>query len=198
MKETTLLRLVYAFVISRITYVALFLPLKQVEKHKINSLIKRAHKQALGIPICAPNEIFEALGVHNTLEELIEAQRTAHLERLTKTATGRHLLDSLRIPYEQTFGEKLSISAELRKSIHVPPLPRNMHPLYNEKRRELRAQALEKQLGEDPQVVYTDAATYKRRGTTVSVVTDHLGKVLAACSIRTKHPEEGEELAIAL
>ncbi|KAG0427807.1 hypothetical protein HPB47_025169 [Ixodes persulcatus] len=115
-----------------------------------------------------------------------------------QTATGKHLLNSLRIPYEQTFGEKLSIPAELRKSIQVPPLPRNMHPLYNEKLRELRAQALEKQLGEDPQVVYTDAATYKRRGTMVSVVTDHSGKVLAACSIRIKHPEEGEELAIAL
>ncbi|KAG0440935.1 hypothetical protein HPB47_016108 [Ixodes persulcatus] len=134
----------------------------------------------------------------HTPPKIIETQRTAHLERLTKTATGRHLLDSLRIPYEQTFEEKLSIPAELRKSIHVPPLPRNMHPLYNEKRRELRAQALEKQLGEDPQVVYTDAANYKRRGTMVSVVTDHSGKVLAACSIRTKHPEEGEELAIAL
>lgn len=68
MKEKTLLRLVYAFVISRITYVASFLPLKQVEKQKINSLIKRAHKQALGIPICTPNEKFDALGVHNTLE----------------------------------------------------------------------------------------------------------------------------------
>ncbi|KAG0443065.1 hypothetical protein HPB47_015327 [Ixodes persulcatus] len=116
---------------------------KTVEKQKISSLIKRALKQALEIPICGPNEKSEALSVHNTLEELIEAQRTAHLERLTKTATGRHLLDSLRIAYEKTFGDKLSIPAELRKSIHS-------------------------------------------------------GKVLAACSIQTKHPEKGEELAIAL
>ncbi|KAG0412673.1 hypothetical protein HPB47_010191 [Ixodes persulcatus] len=99
MKENTLLRLVYAFIISRITCVASFLPLKQVEKQKINSLIKRAHRQALGIPICVPNVKCEALGVHNTLEELIEAQRIAHLERLTKTATGRHLLNRLRISY---------------------------------------------------------------------------------------------------
>ncbi|KAG0412674.1 hypothetical protein HPB47_010192 [Ixodes persulcatus] len=73
-----------------------------------------------------------------------------------------------------------------------------MHPLYNKKRRELPAQALEKQLGEDPQVIYMDAATYKEGGTTVLVVTGRSGKVLAACSIRTKHPVEGEELAIAL
>ncbi|KAG0430930.1 hypothetical protein HPB47_022259 [Ixodes persulcatus] len=176
MKGKTPLRLVYAFVISRITYVASFLPLKKVEERKINSLIKRAHKQALEIPMCAPNEKFEALSVHNTPEQLIEAQRNAHLERLTKAVTGRHLLDSLRIPHEKTFGDKLSIPADLQKSIHL----------------------LEKQLGEDPQVVYTDAATYKQRGNMVSVVTDRSGKVLAACSIRTKHPEEGEELAIAL
>ncbi|KAG0435896.1 hypothetical protein HPB47_018259 [Ixodes persulcatus] len=142
MKEKTLLRLVHTFVICGITYVASFLPLEQAEKQMINSLIKRAHKHALRIPICTPNEKFEALDVHSSLEELMEAQCTAHLECLTKTPTGRHLLESLHIPYEKTFGDKLSIPAELRKSIHVPPLPRNMHRLYNENCRELQAQAL--------------------------------------------------------
>lgn len=187
----------YAFVISRITYVAPFLPLKQAERNKINSLIKRVHKQALGIPICASNEKFEALGVHNTLEELIEAHRIAHLERLTKTATGRQILNRLRIPYERTFGEKHTVPAELRKGIYIPLLPKNMHPVYNEKRRDMRALALGRQLQGEPQVVYTDTASYEQRRAMVSVVTDQEGKVLTACSIRTRHPEEGEELAIA-
>lgn len=76
---------------------------------KINRFIKTAHKQALGIVICSPNERFNALDVYNTLEGLTEVQRTVHLECLDKTATPRHLVDSLCIPYEKTFGNKISI-----------------------------------------------------------------------------------------
>lgn len=63
----------------------------------------------------APNEKYDALGVRNTFEEQIKAQavqHNAHLEHLTKTAASRHLLDSLRILYENTVGDNISTPAE--------------------------------------------------------------------------------------
>lgn len=63
----------------------------------------------------APNEKYDALGVSNTFEEQIKAQavqHTVHLEHLAKIAASRHLLDSLRILYEKTVGDKISTPAE--------------------------------------------------------------------------------------
>ncbi|KAG0443129.1 hypothetical protein HPB47_015258 [Ixodes persulcatus] len=144
MKEGNLIRLVQAFVLSRVTYVAPFLDLKADERKKINALIKRAYKQAIGIPITTSNERFEALGLHNTLDELVEAQRIAQMERLTKSPTGRHILQTLNINYEGRLGEKHDIPPDIRGHIHIPPLPRNMHPEHNTERRQARAQALDK------------------------------------------------------
>lgn len=134
MKEHNLMRLVQAFVLSKITYVTPYLNLKRDEENKISAMIRRAHKQALGIPVTASNERFEALGLHNTLSELIEAQRTAQRERLAKSPTGRQILDSLNINHTGARGAKILIPPEIGTHIHISPLPRNMHPVHNEER----------------------------------------------------------------
>lgn len=121
-------------------------------------MIRKAYKQALGIPVTAPNERFEALGIHNNLEEIIEAQRVAQLERLTKSQTGRHILRSLGIRYESQFGAKYEITRDFRDCIHVPPLLRNMHPEHHEERWLERAKALHKRFESTEDVVYVGAA----------------------------------------
>lgn len=83
MKETNLLKLVQAFVISRTVYATPFLQLKNDERPNIHLMIKKAYKQALHLPITTANDTFEALGIHNTVDELIEAQSIAQLERLS-------------------------------------------------------------------------------------------------------------------
>lgn len=99
MKEANLIKLVQAFAISRIVYVTPYLNLLMAEKAKIEALIRKVYKQALGIPVNTPTERLLALGVHNTLDELIEAHKTAQCERLAQTATGRTILDCLHIGY---------------------------------------------------------------------------------------------------
>lgn len=65
LKKANLLRLVQAFIISRITYVASFLDLK-TERDKLDCIIRKAYKQDLGIPIAASTERLLAMGVHNS------------------------------------------------------------------------------------------------------------------------------------
>lgn len=142
MKENSLIRLIQTFVLSRIVYVAPFLDLKTEEKKRINVMIRKTYKQALGIPVSTSNERFEAPGLHNTIEELIEAHRTAQMERLSKSQTGRHILEPLRINYEPRTDIKTDIPADIRRHIYIPPLPKHMHPSHNEERRKERAKAL--------------------------------------------------------
>lgn len=198
MKETNLLRLVQAFVISRIVYATPFLQLKNDERSKINLMIKRAYKQALHLPITTANEKFEALGVHNTLDELMEAQRIAQLERLSRSPTGQHILQSLGITYNTQFGPKRDIPTELRKHIHVPPLPKNTHPLHNQERRQERAKSLQKRFANSQDVAYVDAAEYRDRDAMTAAVLDQQNQIIAASSVITTSPEVGEEVAIAL
>lgn len=198
MKEANLLRLVQAFTISRIVYVTPFLALKTDERQKINNIIKRAHKQALGIPITAPNSKFEAMGVHNTLEELREAQRTGKLERLAKSITGRHILNNLGITYEAQQGQKIDIPAEQRARLHIPPLPMNMHPVHNEDRRMERARALHRRFERSDDVVYVDAAEYRDKDAMAIAVVDSQGHSVSSGTVRTDTPEVVEEAAIAL
>ncbi|CAN8002557.1 unnamed protein product, partial [Ixodes pacificus] len=87
MKEKNLLLLVRAFVVSRLAYVLSFLRLGLTETNKLNCLIRKSYKRALGIPDTTSNEKLAALGLHNTVEEIIEAERVSQLERLTKSAT---------------------------------------------------------------------------------------------------------------
>ncbi|KAG0416006.1 hypothetical protein HPB47_006821 [Ixodes persulcatus] len=82
------------------------------------------------------------------------------MERLTKRPTGTHILQTLHINYKGRLGEKHDIPPDIRGHIHIPPLPRNMHPEHNMERRQARAQALDKRFAHLEDVVYVDAADY--------------------------------------
>ncbi|XP_075743717.1 uncharacterized protein LOC142802619 [Rhipicephalus microplus] len=97
MKENNMIRLVQAFVISRIVYVIPYLRLQVAEREKIDRIIRRVFKQAIGLPITTSNDKLLQLGLHNTSEELIEAQRIAQYEKLTQSKTGRAILEELGI-----------------------------------------------------------------------------------------------------
>lgn len=74
MKEASVVRLIHSFVISHIMYGATYHNWYSAEKAKLNTLIRRAHKMALCLPDSTSTVLLLQLGVHNTLEELIEAQ----------------------------------------------------------------------------------------------------------------------------
>ncbi|XP_077564576.1 uncharacterized protein LOC144180043 [Haemaphysalis longicornis] len=58
------------------------------ETNKLNVVIRRAYKTAIGVPECTSTERLYTLGIHNTLDEIAEAQRIAQLERLSMTKPG--------------------------------------------------------------------------------------------------------------
>lgn len=53
------------------------------------------YKEALGIPISSSNERFEAMGIHNTLDEITEAEQSAQFQR--PLLTGGRILHTLHI-----------------------------------------------------------------------------------------------------
>lgn len=197
MKEENLLRLIQSFVICHITYVAAYLNWYKAEQTKLNILLRGVYKQALGLPGCTSTDLLLQLGVHNTLDELIEAQRRSQLERLTLTATGRHILTSHGITYHHQHGHKHQIPSTIRAWIHADPIPRNMHPEYNHARRTARATVLTKSLTRHDGVSFVDAAEYPH-GTRFAAVTTREGSLHHAISLVTPHAEEAEEVAIAL
>lgn len=198
MKESSILRLIQSFVLSQITYAAAYHRWFVAEKAKLNSLIRRIHKQALGLPQHASTDLLLKLGLHNTLEELIEAQQISQYERLAKTKSGRQILENLGISYHTQHGDKHDIPRDIRTKLTVPPIPKNMHPEHNEGRRVSRAKAMTKIFGHNEEAVFVDAARYRDRHRFVAAVVDHTHQCKASASIATRHVETAEEVAIAL
>lgn len=61
-KETNVVCMVHVFAISHITYVVAFVRLKRVEKDKIDALITKACKAALGLPSYTSNKTYSNWG----------------------------------------------------------------------------------------------------------------------------------------
>ncbi|KAG0420213.1 hypothetical protein HPB47_003602 [Ixodes persulcatus] len=185
MKEKNLVRLVRA------------LSLGLTETNKLNCLIRKSYKRALGIPDTTSNEKLAALGLHNTVEEITEAQRVSQQERLTKSATGRHIMASLGIRYERQTVEKADVPRQVREALVIPNIPKHMHPTHHAERRAARVKALQKRLSIAKGVLYTDAAR-AGGGAMVATVVNQQGEVISSCSIKESEQEVAEEVAIAL
>ncbi|XP_037526368.1 uncharacterized protein LOC119403510 [Rhipicephalus sanguineus] len=105
MKEDSVMRLIHSFVISHVTYVAAFHNWTVTEREKLNTLIRKTYKIALGLPESTSTTRLLQLGVYNTLEEIADAQRVSQLERMSLTATGRYILQKLGLNYHVQHGQ---------------------------------------------------------------------------------------------
>ncbi|XP_077531234.1 amine oxidase [flavin-containing] B-like [Haemaphysalis longicornis] len=54
---------------------------KPSEKEKLDTQIRKITKKVLGVPMCTSNERLLQLGIHNTLDEIAEAQERAQMEQ---------------------------------------------------------------------------------------------------------------------
>ncbi|KAG0432063.1 hypothetical protein HPB47_021203, partial [Ixodes persulcatus] len=201
MKEQNVIRLIKAFVISRIAYIAPFLDLTLTKKDAIDRIIRCVYKKALRLPPSTETKRLEKLGLHNTPSEITEAQRIAHYETLSLTTAGRTILTSLGINYHPT-GHRTRgwLPKELREQLQIAPLPCHMHPEHDAGRRIARVKALENTLQpgcDDSEVTYVDAASADRGRMTLAV-TNRSGLILTAGSMHTSNRAEAEEAAIAL
>lgn len=78
MQEGSLMRLVQSLAISHLAYVAAYLNWMAAE-NKLNCMIRKVYKNALGLLARTNSEAMEALGVHKKLEEIVLAQQTAQM-----------------------------------------------------------------------------------------------------------------------
>ncbi|KAH6947375.1 hypothetical protein HPB50_018530 [Hyalomma asiaticum] len=103
MMETDTLRLVHAFVISRITYALPFQAKRHTETDQVDKLIRIACKAALGIPESTSMEHLRDLGLTNRFKELATATIIAQRKHLNATPQGRSLLRRLHYPLAPQF-----------------------------------------------------------------------------------------------
>lgn len=118
-----------SFAIGQVAYVAAFHNWKTNEMLKIYSMIRKTYKTALGLYAHTNTERMLALGIHNTLEEITEAQRTAQYHRLAQTKTGRAILHRIGLNTPATTPkEGTSLPETVARRLRIPPLPKHMHP----------------------------------------------------------------------
>ncbi|KAH8008613.1 hypothetical protein HPB51_000108 [Rhipicephalus microplus] len=203
MREHDLLRLVDAFVVSRLTYGLPYTRLLKSERDKIDVLIRRSYKTALGLPPNTSTDRLLRLGVHNTLDELIEAHRSAQVQRLYRSPTGRHILSSIGHDTSSHPPDLVSLPHAIRAAFYIKPLPKNMLAGHHDARRQARAAMLHAKYADHPAVAYVDAARYNARRdafvvVSVSPSSAPLGPTITAGTVRTPYAVEAEEVAIAL
>ncbi|XP_077534634.1 uncharacterized protein LOC144146565 [Haemaphysalis longicornis] len=119
--------------------------------------------------------------------KIAEAQRTAQLERLSGTRTGRKVLRNLGLELrraDEETAEGAEVPECVRRHVQVCPIPKNVNPQYNRERRAARASSLIDLHARDSGAVYGDAAEYQdRRGAfAAAVVSAVTGETKAAAS----------------
>lgn len=62
---------------------------------KLDVIVRKTVKKALGLPVRTHTENLLALGVHNSTAETAEAQQRSQLARLSTTMAGRRILGEL-------------------------------------------------------------------------------------------------------
>ncbi|XP_077551209.1 uncharacterized protein LOC144164821 [Haemaphysalis longicornis] len=195
-KENDALRLVQAFVVTRTTYSAPYLNLTGTQKAKLDVILRKATKQALGLPAYTSTKRLYEMGVHNTVDELVEAHLSNQRMRLSGSEHRRRILEKIgwRPEPVQTSGR---VPEHWRDKINTKPLPRNMAPGEDDGRRKARAKALETRLEGNPDVMYVDAALVKGSDKAAVAVTTR-DRLVAVASTRTRNATNAEEMAIAL
>ncbi|KAH9384714.1 hypothetical protein HPB48_026730 [Haemaphysalis longicornis] len=79
MPESTLLRLVRTFIVAKFAYALPYLELSKLETQKVDALLRKAYKQALGLPPTTSTALFSALGAHNKIAEITRSRAYAHI-----------------------------------------------------------------------------------------------------------------------
>ncbi|XP_050051467.1 uncharacterized protein [Dermacentor andersoni] len=198
MREESLIRLVQSFVISHVAYVAAYRRRLQHEGNKLNVLIRRAYKTALGLFESTSTTRLLQLGIHNTLEEIAEAQWTSQLERLSMTKAGRKILDDLGIRRSNEVEMRLPVPEEVQRQTRIDPIPKNTNPEFNKGRRAARAKALIDQHANGEHARYVDVTEYQQNAFAAVVIEASTGATKTAASVRSTGAEQAEEVAIAL
>ncbi|KAL1468280.1 hypothetical protein MTO96_025551, partial [Rhipicephalus appendiculatus] len=160
LKKDDVMRLVRAYVVSRVTYSVPYLQLTKANRDTLNTMLRKATEQALGVPVYSSTQRLLDMGAHNTVKELIEAHLSNQRIRLSHTEHGRAVLSNIGWQIEPV-PIKAALPAHWKMTIPTKPLPRNMTPGKVDERRTARAKAMARKLEENPRVLYADASLRK-------------------------------------
>ncbi|KAH7953676.1 hypothetical protein HPB49_011032 [Dermacentor silvarum] len=113
-----------------------FHTLNKSKEGQVDSIIKGAYKEALGLPVGTPTDKLLEIGVHNTYAELKAATLISRRNRLSQRRSGREILIRAGIPpHPQSLDEVLvDIAEAVRRNISVAPIPKNMTKYRRNKR----------------------------------------------------------------
>lgn len=135
-------RLVHAFALCHFACVVAMYEWQGPGRNRLNALLRKEIKVALGLPMYTETARLMQLGMHNTLEEIAEAQGRAQLIRLPTTRSGRHIPKRIGIPVATVDNNHKETPKNLRENIAVKPIPGNVHPIHNLSRSQARVKAL--------------------------------------------------------
>ncbi|KAH6934336.1 hypothetical protein HPB50_023027 [Hyalomma asiaticum] len=94
--------------------------------------MRKTCKHALGLLSTMSRGKLPELGIHNKWEELAEADKISHIERLKLVIMGRGTLRQLGYPVDDESSRKQGISLSLDETT-AADIPRNMHLDHNKK-----------------------------------------------------------------
>lgn len=201
LSEKDTMQMIEALVVSRLAYHLPYHHLTEKQLDQANRLIRRAVKTALRLPVRTSTTRLLQTGLYNTVQEIIEAQRSNQLLRLSRTPTGRNLLRTLgcepsgTIPNEEPW---CPIPVRLAAHMHLKPLPRNMNVQRYPGRRKARADYYARRYQNREDVLYVDAAVGPLEGTaTVAAMTED-GRIKLSASVKTARTDVAEGVALAL
>ncbi|KAH7951178.1 hypothetical protein HPB52_006235 [Rhipicephalus sanguineus] len=143
----------------------------------------------------------EQTGLYNTVQEIIEAQRSNQLLRLSRTPTGRNLLRTLRLEPSGTMRNEEAwspIPIKVAAHMQLKPLPRNMNPQRHPGRRKARADYYIRWYRNRDDVLYVDAAVGPLEGTATAAAMTEDGRINISASIKTARHDVAEGVALVL
>ncbi|KAH8042465.1 hypothetical protein HPB51_023475 [Rhipicephalus microplus] len=162
----------------------------------LNTMLHKATKQALGVPIYSSTLRLLDMGAHNTVEELIEAHLSNQRIWLSHTEHGRAVLHKIGWQIEPV-PIKVALSEDWKTTMQTKPLPRNTTPGKDDERCTAQANAMARKLEENPRVMYADALLRKHSDRAAVVVTS-IDRLIVSAYLRTTKPAIAEKAAVAL
>ncbi|KAH7985732.1 hypothetical protein HPB51_026771 [Rhipicephalus microplus] len=157
LKEDDIVRLERTFVVSRVTCGAPYLQLTKANRDTLNTMLRKATKQALGVPIYSSTLSMLDMGAHNNSGGAYQTHLSNQRIRLSHTKHGRAVLRKIGWQIEPV-PVKAALPEDWKTTIQTKPLPRNMTQGKDDERRTTRAKTMARKMEENPRVMYADAS----------------------------------------
>ncbi|KAG0427074.1 hypothetical protein HPB47_025855 [Ixodes persulcatus] len=145
-----------------------YMHLPKTARKQIDAIIRKSYKVALWITNHTSTARSDQLGIHNTFQELCDAQRVAQISRLSRTPTGHRTLHRAGIDYKDVAPPKWDMQPDWRRAVE-----------------------------DDPRAFHVDASPYPDRSKSYVAAAHNISRSYTA-TIKACDIHDAEEAAIAI